>query len=158
MTDGKGRTINFKNTVIIMTSNLGAELIEQQENAHLSFVRESMIQLLKQRTSPEFVNRIDDIIVFNSLSHSVLKSIAVNIVRNAVQKLQSTGYNIRLSEDVASHIARYLDTSKGARPIKRIVDHEIIDGIIDKILIGDLVKSAPIFVRVCNNELTFTNE
>lgn len=158
MTDGKGRTINFKNTVIIITSNLGAELIEQQENALLSFVRESMIQLLKQRTSPEFVNRIDDIIVFNSLSQSVLKSIAVNIVRNAVQKLQSSGYDIQISEDVATYVAHNLDTSMGARPIKRIVDHEIIDGIIDKILIGDLVKSSPIFIRVSNNKLTFTNE
>lgn len=158
MTDGKGRTINFKNTVIIMTSNLGAELIGQQEDNRLPFVKESMIQLLKQRTSPEFVNRIDDIIVFNPLNDSILKSIAVKIVRNAVQKLQTSGYDIQISEDVASHIARNLDTSMGARPIKRIVDHEIIDGIIDKILLGDLVKSSPIFIRVCNNELTFTNE
>ncbi len=158
MTDGKGRTINFKNTVIIMTSNLGAELIGQQEDNSLPFVKESMIQLLKQRTSPEFVNRIDDIIVFNPLNDSILKSIAVKIVRNAVQKLQTSGYEIQISEDVASHIARNLDTSMGARPIKRIVDHEIIDGIIDKILLGDLVKSSPIFIRVCNNELTFTNE
>ncbi len=158
MTDGKGRTINFKNTVIIMTSNLGAELIGQQEDNRMPFVKESMIQLLKQRTSPEFVNRIDDIIVFNPLNDSILKSIAVKIVRNAVQKLQTSGYDIQISEDVASHIARNLDTSMGARPIKRIVDHEIIDGIIDKILLGDLVKSSPIFIRVCNNELTFTNE
>lgn len=158
MTDGKGRTINFKNTVIIMTSNLGAELIEQQDYTHLHHVRESMIQLLKQRTSPEFVNRIDDIVIFNSLNDSVLKSIAVKIVRNAVQKLQSSGYDIHLGENVAGHIARNLDTTMGARPIKRIVDHEIIDGIIDKILIGDLVKSSPIFVGVYNNELTFINE
>lgn len=88
MTDGKGRTINFKNTVIIMTSNLGAELIGQQEDNRLPFVKESMIQLLRQRTSPEFVNRIDDIIVFNPLNDSILKSIAVKIVRNAVQKLK----------------------------------------------------------------------
>lgn len=158
MTDGKGRTINFKNTVIIMTSNLGAELIGQQEYNRLPFVKESMIQLLKQRTSPEFVNRIDDIIVFNPLNDSILKSIAVKIVRNAVRKLQTSGYDIQISEDVASHIVRNLDTSMGARPIKRIVDHEIIDGIIDKILLGDLVKSSPIFIRVCNDELTFTNE
>lgn len=158
MTDGKGRTINFKNTVIIMTSNLGAELIGQQDYTPLHHVRESMIQLLKQRTSPEFVNRIDDIVIFNSLNDSVLKSIAVKIVRNAVQKLQSSGYDIHLSENVAGHIARNLDTTMGARPIKRIVDHEIIDGIIDKILIGDLVKSSPIFVGVYNDELTFTNE
>lgn len=158
MTDGKGRTINFKNTVIIMTSNLGAELIGQQDYTHLHHVRESMIQLLKQRTSPEFVNRIDDIVIFNPLNDSVLKSIAVKIVRNAVQKLQSSGYDIHLSENVAGHIARNLDTTMGARPIKRIVDHEIIDGIIDKILIGDLVKSSPIFVGVYNNELTFINE
>lgn len=158
MTDGKGRTINFKNTVIIMTSNIGAELIEQQESLRLPLVKESMIQLLKQRTSPEFVNRIDDIVIFNPLNDDVLKSIAVKIVHNAIQKLRSSGYDIHFSETVADHIARNLDTSMGARPIKRIVDHEIIDGIIDKILCGDLFKSSPIFIRVCNNELTFTNE
>lgn len=158
MTDGKGRTISFKNAVIIMTSNLGAELIEQRGNTRLSCIRESIIQLLKQRTSPEFVNRIDDIVVFNPINGTVLKSIAVKIVRNAVQKLQESGYNIQISEDVASHIANNLDTSMGARPIKRIVDHKIIDSIIDKILIGDLVKSSPIFICVYNNELRFTNE
>ncbi len=158
MTDGKGRTVNFKNTVIIMTSNLGAELIGQQEEPRLLLVRESIVQLLKQRTSPEFVNRIDDIIVFYPLNDVVLKSIAVKMVSHAAQKLQSSGYDIQISEDVATHITRNLDTSMGARPIKRIVDHEIIDNIIDKILIGDLAKSSPIFIRVSNNELTFTNE
>lgn len=158
MTDGKGRTINFKNTIIIMTSNLGAELIAQQDDTRLPFVRESIIQLLKQRTSPEFVNRIDDIILFNPLNDSVLMAIAAKTVRNAIQKLQSSGYEIRLKEDVAAHISQNLDTLMGARPIKRIVDHEIIDSIIDKILIGDLVKSSPINIRVCNNELSFTNE
>ena len=158
MTDGKGRTINFKNAVIVMTSNLGAELIEQQDEIRLPLVREAIINRLKQRTSPEFVNRIDDIIIFNPLNDDVLRSIAVKITDNAVQKLQSAGYDIQISEDVASHIARNLDVSMGARPIKRIVDHEIIDGVIDEILTGDLVKSSPIFIRVCNNELTFTNE
>lgn len=158
MTDGKGRTINFKNTVIIMTSNLGSEVIGQPDDSRLSFVRESIIQLLKQRTSPEFVNRIDDIVIFNPLNDVVLKSIAVKIVHDAIRKLKSSGYDIQISEDVASYITRNLDISMGARPIKRIVNHKIIDGIIDKILIGDLVKSSPIFIRVCNNELTFTNE
>lgn len=158
MTDGKGRTINFKNTVIIMTSNLGAELIGQQDDSSFPFVRDSIIQLLKQHTSPEFVNRIDDIIIFNPLNTVVLKSIAAKIIRDTVQKLQSSGYDIQISEDVASHIAQNIDASMGARPIKRIVDHDIIDGIIDKILVGDLVKSSTIFISVYNNELTFTNE
>ena len=158
MTDGKGRTVNFKNTVIIMTSNLGAELIGQPTDSRLVSVKGPIIQLLKQKTSPEFVNRIDDIVIFNPLNEVALKSIAVNMLYNAVKTLQSSGYNIQISEDVASHITRNLDTSMGARPIKRIVNNEIIDGIIDKILIGDLVKSSPIFIRVCNNELTFTNE
>ncbi len=159
MTDGKGRTINFKNTVVIMTSNLGAELIGQQDESCVSSVEGALIQLLKQRISPEFVNRIDDIVVFKPLNDAVLKSIAVKIVRNAVQKLQTSGYVIQISEDiVASHIVQKLDASMGARPIKRIVDHDIIDCIIDKILIGDLVKSSTIYINACNNELTFTNE
>lgn len=117
MTDGKGRTINFKNTVIIMTSNIGTELIGQQDEAHLPIVRESLIQLLKQRTSPEFVNRIDDIVVFNPLNEAVLKAITIKIVNNAVQKLQLSGYDIHLSRNIADHIVGNLDTSMGARPI-----------------------------------------
>lgn len=157
MTDGKGRTVNFKNTVIIMTSNLGAELIEQQDDISSPVVRDSMVQLLKQRTSPEFVNRIDDIIVFNPLDGSALKCIAENILSSAVQKLQSCGYDVYTEGDVAAHIVRNLDTSFGARPIRRIVDREIIDGVIDKILTGEVVKSSPITIRVNNNQLLFTN-
>lgn len=158
MTDGKGRIINFKNTVIIMTSNIGAEIINANENQPSSTLREMMIQMLIQRTSPEFVNRIDDILIFKPLSESVLKSIATKTVHDTVRKLYNSGYAVNIENSVSEFIASDIDTSMGARPIKRIVDHLIIDGIVDRILKGDLTKEAPIKIEVDNNSLIFTNE
>lgn len=157
MTDGKGRTINFKNAVIIMTSNLGSEMIVDQADSQSANIRQSMIQLLKQRTSPEFVNRIDDIIVFNPLSNSVLKSIAAKKVNDAVLKLRNAGYDIQIDDNVTDYVSQNVDLTMGARPLNRIVSQKIIDGIIDKMLIGDLLKTSPIYIRVCNNQLTFSN-
>lgn len=157
LTDGKGRTINFKNTVIIMTSNLGADLISNHIDATPQNVRHAMVQLLKQQTSPEFVNRIDDIIVFNTLTNSVLKSIAIKIVNDTIFKLRNSGYDIHLSDDVADFIVQNIDISMGARPLKRYVDKMIIDNIINKMIIGELVNTVPIYMRICDNQLTFYN-
>jgi len=159
MTDGKGRTINFKNTVIIMTSNLGSEQIFSSfNNQSPKAIRNSLIQMLKQRTSPEFVNRIDDIIVFNPLSDDVLQSIAKKAVFDSVAKLRNSGYNVVFDSCVPAFIATNMDTTMGARPIKRIVNHLIIDAIIDKILIGELVKQRTIRIGVSSEYLTFANE
>lgn len=157
MTDGKGRTINFKNAVIIMTSNLGSEMIVDQVDSQSANIRQSMIQLLKQRTSPEFVNRIDDIIVFNPLSNSVLKSIAAKKVNDAVIKLRNAGYDIQIDDNLTDYVSQNVDLTMGARPLNRIVSQKIIDGIIDKMLLGDLLKTSPIYIRVCNNQISFSN-
>ncbi|MCM1293176.1 MAG: AAA family ATPase [Bacteroides sp.] len=157
MTDGKGRFVNFKNTIIIMTSNLGAELINSTQDCQSLSVRHSLIQMLKQQTSPEFVNRIDDIIVFNSLSKDILQSIAKKATMDSVRKLKNSGYVVSIDSGVPIFISANMDTSMGARPLKRIVNHQIIDALIDKILIGELVKQRPIHIGLDNNGLTFTN-
>lgn len=158
MTDGKGRIINFKNTVIIMTSNLGAEQIKNSNDSQSPQVRETLMQMLKRNTSPEFVNRIDDIIVFNPLSEAVLQSIAHKVVIDSVDKLRSSGYEVVIDARVPELIASNIDTSMGARPIKRIVNHQIIDAMIEKILTGDLDKQRPIYIEVSSDCLTFTNQ
>lgn len=158
MTDGKGRIINFKNAVVIMTSNLGAEQIYSLHDSQSPQVRDSLIQMLKQRTSPEFVNRIDDIVIFNPLSEDVLRAIAKKVVIDSVMKLRNSGYDVVIDPSVSGFIATNMDTSMGARPIKRIVNHQIIDAFIDKILVGDLVKQSPIHIGVSSGYLTFSNE
>lgn len=157
MTDGKGRNVNFKNTVIIMTSNLGAEVIYDSVCAQSESVKEELIQKLKLRTSPEFVNRIDDIIVFNPLSPEILRQISDKAVSDCVKKLERSGYTIVCDENVAGYIATGIDTSMGARPIKRNVNHLILDAIIDSILNGRLNKNQPITISVHNNGLMFSN-
>lgn len=158
MTDGKGRTINFKNSVIIMTSNLGAEHIEREHSINTSELKENLIQLFKQRTSPEFVNRIDDIVIFNPLSKEVLRSIASKIVIDTILYLKKSDFEVIIDEDVSDFIASTIDTSMGARPIKRMVNHLIIDPIVEKTLIGELVKNQSIKISLYNNILTFSNE
>jgi ATP-dependent Clp protease ATP-binding subunit ClpB len=157
MTDGKGRNVNFKNTVIIMTSNLGAEVIYDSVCAQSESVKEELIQKLKLRTSPEFVNRIDDIIVFNPLSSEILRQISDKAVSDCIKKLERSGYTIVCDENVSSYIATGIDTSMGARPIKRNVNHLILDAIIDSILSGRLNKNQPITISVHNNSLIFSN-
>jgi ATP-dependent Clp protease ATP-binding subunit ClpB len=157
MTDGKGRSVNFKNTVIIMTSNLGAEVIYDSACAQSESVKDELIQELKSRTSPEFVNRIDDIIVFNPLSPEILRQISDKIVNDCVKKLKRKGYTIVCDENVADYIATGIDMSMGARPIKRNVNHLIMDAIIDRILDGRLNRNQPINICVQNNGLIFSN-
>lgn len=141
-----------------MTSNLGAEQIYSSNDSQSLQIRNSLILMLKQRTSPEFVNRIDDIVIFNPLSEEVLRAIAKKVVIDSVMKLRNSGYDIVIDSRVSGFIATNMDTSMGARPIKRIVNHQIIDAIIDKILIGELVKQKPIRIGVSSDYLTFSNE
>lgn len=157
MTDGKGRIINFKNTIIIMTSNLGADTIETAPDCQSDSIKATLTHLLKQRISPEFVNRIDDIVIFNPLSESVLRKIAIKIVKDCITKLELAGYEITTDENVYDFIASEVDTRMGARPIKRIVNHQIIDGLVDCVLSGALSKDRVINIGISNRELSFSN-
>lgn len=114
--------------------------------------------MLKQRTSPEFVNRIDDIVVFNPLSEDVLRAIAKKVVIDSVMKLRNAGYDVVIDPCIPGFIATNMDTSMGARPIKRIVNHQIIDAVIDKILVGELFKQSPIHIGLSGDYMTFSNE
>ena len=158
MTDGKGRVINFKNTIIIMTSNLGAEQIIANNDCQSAELKDFLVTKLKHKTSPEFTNRIDDIIVFNILTNDILRVIAKSAVNDAIQNLKNNGFDIVFQEDVPDLISAQVDLSLGARPIKRLVNKLIVDELINKILVGEITKDAPINISVSNQVLTFINE
>ncbi len=161
LTDGKGRTVNFKNTVIIMTSNLGTELIREQtavlaETAELtednresllSKVKVQILNLLRQTMRPEFLNRIDEIILFKPLLLKEIRQIAslqFDILR---RKMESAGIEIDISDSALDWISDLgFDTHYGARPLKRAIQKHISDPLAMKILSGDFAAGDKIMI------------
>src|SRR3989339_158332 len=166
VTDSKGRKVNFKNTVIIMTSNIGSDtILEADHRGHLGFsdsdvheedsVRSKILELLKDQMKPEFLNRLDEVIVFGSLNETEITQIAqIQLDRVAIRLAEQ---HIGLS---VSNIARELiakkgyDPSFGARPLKRVIQHEILDPLAMMIIDGRLESGDQAKVDAKNSELT----
>jgi ATP-dependent Clp protease ATP-binding subunit ClpB len=166
LTDNKGRTVNFKNTIIIMTSNVGAPHImeksqgitdENREEVYESIKMEVM-ELLRQQLRPEFYNRIDDIIVFHSLSKKEIAEI-VNLQFNLIKdKLIKQGIAIALTDNAKDYLARHgFQPEFGARPIKRLIQKEIINELAKEILEGKVDKDSKIDIDFKGGNLVFEN-
>src|SRR5579859_1762261 len=159
LTDGQGRTVDFKNTVIIMTSNLGSEIWANAQGAvprDPSAQREGVLEVLRQHFRPEFLNRIDEIIVFHSLAMEHLKQI-VDIQLDRVRKLLAER---RLYLDITEPAKEYLaregwDPTYGARPLKRAIQHELQDPLALKILQGEFHEGQTIRVDFDGAHLSF---
>lgn len=141
LTDGQGRTVDFKNTVIIMTSNLGSDMIQEQSGkADYNQMKASLMQLLTQHFKPEFLNRVDETVVFQPLSHSEIKSIARIQLRALEQRLQSHGLEVTLSDHLLDRVAEIgFDPIYGARPLKRAIQNSIEDPLSRMVLAGSLL-------------------
>lgn len=157
MTDGKGRTIDFKNTVIIMTSNLGADVIAQTEDKQSVELSRLLTDLLKRRTSPEFINRINDIVIFNTLSSDVLSTIATKLMIEYIDKLREKGLEITVSDDAICHIVQCSDINMGARPIKHEIERAIVDGVINRLLDASIQRDKAIYVDFVDGTYLYTN-
>ncbi len=162
LTDGKGRLVNFKNTVVIMTSNLGSEILtekiadEQTRFGKHEFetAKEKMIELLKKTLRPEFVNRIDDIIVFQPLLQDAIKQILKLHLQTLTKQLLQQNYHITFSEFLLQHLAeKGFDKHFGARPLKRFVQKEIIDLLSKKILDGSLMQNKPLTMDIFDKQI-----
>ena len=158
MTDGQGRTVNFKNTVIVMTSNLGSEL---WANAELSIgvdriPREEILSALREHFRPEFLNRIDEVVVFHSLKREHLAQI-VNIQLDHIRALlHERGLGLHISEQAKEFvIERGYDPTYGARPLKRAIQRELQDPLAIRLLDGDFSAGESVAVDVSNDRLTF---
>ena len=167
LTDNKGRVVNFKNTIIIMTSNMGSELIQSNfenvtEKNLLEVVEKSkldVIGLLKQQIRPEFLNRIDEVIMFHPLMKKDIKQIIgiqLNELKNNVAK---NDIQIQFSDYVLDYLAEYgFDAQLGARPLKRLIQKQIINQLSKKILAGEINKNNPVTVDVFDAVVVFRNE
>jgi len=154
LTDGKGRTVDFRNTVIIMTSNLGAELW-QQDIDRIS--REEISRVLKQHFRPEFINRIDEIVVFHKLDKSMLEKIVDIQLERVNQLIAEKGYKLEITPEAVAYIAEIgYDPEYGARPLKRAIQRELQDPLAIKILAGEFKPGTTILVSKTKDRLNFT--
>lgn len=157
MTDGKGRVVDFKNTIIIMTSNFGAEEISTHE-VYDDELKSRIISGLKHHISPEFVNRLDDILLFNPLKHDDLVKITCKLVNESVQRLKKQDIKLEVEDDVCALILGSVTLQgMGARPIKRAVDSLLLDALADHLLNGSISSESVIRATNDNGTIKFSN-
>jgi ATP-dependent Clp protease ATP-binding subunit ClpB len=167
LTDNKGRVVNFRNTIIIMTSNLGSHIIqenfekinERNKEEIVNKTRIDVMNLLRQTIRPEFLNRVDEIILFQPLLKNEIKGI-VNIQLNNLKKLVAqSGIQLEFSDYALDFLAEQgFDPQYGARPLKRLIQKEIVNQLSRRILAGEINKSQPVLVDVFDNTVVFRNE
>ncbi len=167
LTDNKGRVVNFKNSIIIMTSNIGSHLImDAFENIKEKDIEEAtakakveVMNLLRQTIRPEFLNRVDEIIMFQPLLKKEIMGI-VKIQLNGLQKLVAdSGIRLQFSDYALEFLAdQGFDPQFGARPLKRLIQKEIVNQLSKRILAGDIDKTKPVLVDVFDNTVVFRNE
>ena len=153
LTDGQGRTVDFKNTVIIMTSNLGSHLIQEKSGQDIS---EDLNKIVLEQFRPEFVNRIDEIVVFNNLEKSQIKGIADIQIKTLTNRLKSVNLDLSVSDEVFDMIVdRGYDPIFGARPLKRSIQQLLENPLSQKILHGDFEPGSVINATSVNGEIDF---
>jgi ATP-dependent Clp protease ATP-binding subunit ClpB len=167
LTDNKGRMVNFKNTIIIMTSNVGSHIIqgnfeninERNREEIVDNTKAAVMELLKQTIRPEFLNRVDDIIMFQPLFKKDIEGI-VNIQLHNLQKLVAqSGINIHFSNYALEYLAdQGYDPAFGARPLKRLIQKQIVNPLSKRILAADIDKNLPVLVDVFDGVVVFRNE
>ncbi len=165
LTDGQGRTVSFKNTVIIMTSNIGASEVHQNKKLGFGNEEENIsdkdiyLHALKEKFKPEFINRIDVICVFDPLTNEQLIKIAKILISNINKRLQEKDLSLKITEDALSFIvSKGANSEYGARPLKRFLQQEVEDRIAEKILLGQLNEKGVIIIDYNGQDLEFTSE
>ena len=161
LTDNKGRTVNFKNTLIIFTSNLGSQLIRENEENGIDHEKTSMqvMELLKQTIRPEFLNRIDETIMFTPLTEKQIRDIVGLQIEGVHKMLLQSGVDLRITDDAIDYIAHEgYDPQFGARPVKRALQRLVLNELSKAIIAGKLNQSRPVIVELREGELRFKNE
>jgi ATP-dependent Clp protease ATP-binding subunit ClpB len=156
LTDGQGRTVDFKNTLIVLTSNIGAEyLVNQKEGEDTEAVRDEVMAEVRAKFRPEFLNRLDDIILFHRLQRNEMTKI-VDIQMARLQKLLADRkIKIELDDAARSWLAnRGYDAAYGARPLKRVIQRSVQDPLAEQILAGGVKDGDTVHVSVRDGDLT----
>lgn len=172
LTDSQGRRVDFKNTVIIMTSNIGARLITEKMKPSLGFnkddesaeddynsIKEKVLGELKNVFRPELINRIDEIIVFHKLTHENIEKITGIMLDSLKSRMESLGYKINFTPALVSHLADSgYDDAYGARPLRRAIQSEVEDFLADNILSGEVAANSEITVDFADGKVQFSSD
>src|SRR5450432_680141 len=167
LTDNKGRVVNFKNTIIIMTSNIGSHLIqeafEKVTEKNVDDITEKakldVMSLLRETIRPEFLNRVDEIIMFHPLMKKEIRGIINIQLKNLVSLVAENGIRLEFSDYALDYLAENgYDAQYGARPLKRLIQKEIVNKLSKKILAADIDKNRPVLIDVFDNTVVFRNE
>ncbi|HOF80608.1 MAG: ATP-dependent chaperone ClpB [Bacteroidales bacterium] len=167
LTDNKGRTVDFKNSIIIMTSNIGSHQIQEGlgkgintgDDSNFEKVRLEVFELLRRTIRPEFLNRVDEIIMFRPLSEDQINEIAQLQVNILKEKLEKVGIDITITPQAVGWIAHAgFDPQYGARPVKRVIQRQLMNELSKMILAGNVSKDEPIVIDADKNGLTFAKE
>jgi len=158
LTDGKGRRVDFRNTVIVMTSNIGSEWITQLADRDEEEMRAKVMEALRRHFRPEFLNRVDDVVVFHRLEESQMESIVDIQMGRLARQIAERGLRLAWTAAARAWLARRgFDPAYGARPLKRVIQKSVQDALARMLLEGSLTSGAAIEVDVApgEEELTF---
>ncbi len=174
LTDAQGRTVNFKNAVIIMTSNVGARLItetktlgfshssenkEEDEKRKYEETKKDVLQELKKQFRPEFLNRIDEVIVFHKLTDTEIESIIDILLKEVIERLKQNDMEIKIDKSVKEFIAsKGIDKAYGARPLRRTIQNELEDKLAEEILDGNIKSGDKAKISIKNDKIVVTKK
>jgi ATP-dependent Clp protease ATP-binding subunit ClpB len=166
LTDNKGRTVDFKNTILIMTSNVGADIIQtfmehlpvegEDRTRMLADCRNEVVEVLKRTVRPEFLNRIDEVIMFEPLSQSDIRDILRMQMRDLQDKLSENGVTISFTREFEDYMStKGYEPAYGARPIKRLMQKELVNLLAKAILDGHVHRDTAITVTIQDGQIAF---
>jgi ATP-dependent Clp protease ATP-binding subunit ClpB len=156
LTDGKGRTVDFKNVVVIMTSNIGSQFIAEHSGELTEGVRRQVTEALRGHFRPEFINRIDEIIFFHALGIEHMKEIVDIQIRGLLKRLEDRKIHVELTDAAKAFVvAEGYDPMYGARPLKRTLQRRVLDPLALRVLEGDFREGDQVTVDVGDNGLMF---
>jgi ATP-dependent Clp protease ATP-binding subunit ClpB len=160
LTDGQGRTVDFRNTVVVMTSNLGSNVIQEMAGEeNYQAMKNAVMEIVGQHFRPEFINRVDDVVVFHPLQKDQIRAITDIQLLHLRKRLAERDLALELSEAALDHIAEAgFDPVYGARPLKRVIQHEVENQLAQDILAGKYLAGQVIKVNVQDEELVFSTE
>ncbi len=167
LTDNKGRLANFKNTIIIMTSNMGSHIIQERfekinmnnRDAITESTKQEVVTLLRQTIRPEFLNRIDEIIMFTPLNKEEIKQIVKIQLNGLIKMLKEQDIKIEYTEDLIEALAeKGYDPQFGARPVKRVIQKEVLNELSKEILSGRITATSHILLDAFDEKIVFRNK
>jgi ATP-dependent Clp protease ATP-binding subunit ClpB len=167
LTDNKGRVVNFKNTIIIMTSNMGSHIIqenfekitERNKDEVVESTKSEVMRLLRETIRPEFLNRVDEIILFQPLMKDEIRGIIKIQLEYLRELVLQSGIELKFSDYLVDYLAENgFDPQYGARPLKRLIQKEVVNSLSKRILAGDIDKSHPVLVDVFDGVVVFRND